>query len=578
MKVKPVRWRRGILLLALLTPLFTMVISVASIDNSAGRDSETGQPNLTAAIVNNDSLSLTDPHLADSGLAGRVLVGELVTAKNSGFSWDITNTETAQVGLKDGTYAAVVTIPENFTAAYISSTTANPVQAMLKIQTDGSQSYLAALLARSLASNLQQSISTGLTKTFVDTLLISISGIGAGLGDIGEGANALTGGLSAMSSLAAELPGLTTDLADGSKLVSDGIYALGDALWSVGEFNNQVVKNSGALVTDINALRVYVTAMPDSPDKTHLLLALDALELNATSVTVQAIESGVAVDAGALAADVIGEGSSLVSDGTQLLADGMPLFSEGLAGATEGAGLLASGLTAASDALPKYSLDQASTLADVIAQPVVSNVEVSPALPGPQAAITAFAAPIALWLGALVLALIYAPFDKKALGTRASSARIVWGASFPPIVMAILQGLLVIAGAWALGVVGVHQIAFAVLMLIAAISFVLLHQGLVAIAGKSAWLASIALLGLQVIAAGVILPAHYLPDWVQSIGAVLPLSQAISASQILITGGTFTVGVMSVFWLVLTAIIGITLISVGVFKGRRSLYGHLVQQ
>lgn len=563
------RWRKPTVWIAALTPVLVALIGISSI-TGADLDSSTGQPNLTAAIVNNDQLSLTDPTLGTSGLAGRVLVGELVNSKNSGFQWDITNAATAQAGLENGDYAAVVTIPENFTDAYISSTTDNPVQAVLSVQTDGSQSYVAALLARALASNLQSSISSALTQTFVDTLLVSFTGISDGLGVIGEGATALQQGLGEMTTLSEDLPTLTSDLAGGSRMVTNGVYLLGDALWSLGNYNNQSIANSATLATDIEALRTYVnTNVSSGAVKTAILAQLDDLELSSDALVLQQTATGLAIGAGAAAADIIGVGSGAVTDGTQMLADGLPLFTQGLEAATTGAGMLASGLNIASEALPQFTPEQAAQRAKNITNPVNTQVTSVPNLPPVLTAVAAFTVPVALWLGALVLALIFTPYERRALISRASTARIVRGSLLPPINVGILQVGFVIVAAIVVGVKVVHHTGFFALLVASMLSFVLLHQGLTAVVGRSAWLASVALLGLQIIAAGVLVPSAFLPAWVSNLGDVLPLSQSIKASQVFLTGGTFSAGLGSLFWLAMTAVLGILLVTIAVARGRR---------
>lgn len=569
MRQSKVRRKRAALLLAILTPLLTTIVGIASIAG-AELDSATGQPNLVAAIVNNDLVSMTDPTLATSGLAGRELVGELVTSQDSGFQWEITDAATAQAGLESGEYSAVVTIPDNFTAAYVSSTTSTPEQAVLSVETNGSQSYIAALLARSLAANLQSGVSSVFTQGFVDTLLVSITGIGDGLGEVASGANALQQGLGEMASLSGQLPGLTSDLAQGSRMVTNGVFLLGDALWSVGAYTDKTITDTGTLASEITTLKNYVEAnVSAGPTKTAIVNQLTALQTNADSLVLQAVETSLAVDAGAAAADVIGAGSEVLTDGSQLLSDGMPLFSTGLTAAQQGAGLLASGLNVASEALPKYSADQAAQLAKVISQPVETELTSVPPLPPVVAAVAAFTIPIALWFGALVLSFVYRPFEPRALRTRASTSRIVWGAVLPPVGLAAVQAALLILGAAAVSVSPVHHLGMLMLIVFSAVSFVLLHQGLAGLVGRSAWLISIALMGLQIVAAGVLVPTSFLPKWVSSLGEVLPLSQSIQASQVFLTGGTFSVGSGALFWLVLTAVLGICLLTVAVNRGRR---------
>jgi putative membrane protein len=372
-----------------------------------------------------------------------------------------------------------------------------------------------------------------------------------------------------MATLSGQLPGLTNDLATGSRLVTNGVFLLGDALWSVGSYAQENITDSGALATDIDSLKTYVQAnVTAGPAKTAILNQLTALQANADSLVAQTVATNLAVDAGAAAAEIIGTGSSYVSDGTDLLAEGMPLFSTGLSAAEQGAGLLASGLNVASEALPKYSADQSAQLAKVISQPVKTDLSSVPPLPPAVTAVAAFTIPIALWFGALVLSLVYRPYEPRTLRTRSSSGRIVWGAILPPAGFALMQAVLITAGAAVVGVSPVHHLGLIMLVVLSAVSFVILHQGLRALFGRSAWLASIALLGLQIVAAGVLVPSPYLPKWVSGLGDVLPLSQSIQASQVFLTGGTFSVGLDALFWLVLTAVIGIVMLVISVSRGR----------
>lgn len=563
------RWRNPAIWIASLTPVVSALIGLAAI-SGAGVDHSTGQPNLTAAIVNNDQLSLSDPTLGTSGLAGRVLVGELVNSEKTGFTWDITNAATAEAGLRNGTYAAVVTIPDNFTDAYISSTTDKPVQAVLSVETDGSQSYVAALLARALATNLHNTISSALTQTFVDTLLVSFTGIGEGLAAIGDGATALEQGLDDMTQLSRVLPGVTSDLASGSRVVTNGVYALGDALWSLGTYNNQAIESSGSLASNIDLLRTYVTnQLPASATKTEILAQLSALELTTDALILQQAATGVAIDTGALAADVIGSGSNLLTEGTRALSDGLPLFTEGLSAATSGAGVLAEGLNDASSALPRYTSEQAAQLAQVVAQPVKTDLTTSPPLPSAVAAISAFTVPVALWLGALAISLVVPTRNRRAALSQASTSRLVLSSLLPAVVIAAIQVVFLGIAALVMGVNVVHHLNVLFIATISAVCFVLLHQGFTALLGRAAWALSLGFLGLQIIAAGVIVPPSFLPDWVSASGDVLPLSQTILAFQRLLTGGQLTDVTSSIITVTLTAALGLVVCVVAHMRLRR---------
>jgi putative membrane protein len=139
----------------------------------------------------------------------------------------------------------------------------------------------------------------------------------------------------------------------------------------------------------------------------------------------------------------------------------------------------------------------------------------------------------------------------------------------PFIGLAAAQGALVILGVLLLRVQPAHTLAFVALISAAAVSFALLHQGLTALTGSFAWVVSVALLALQVLAAGVILPSIFVPDWVLGLGHVLPLSQAIMGAQEAITGGSLAGIANSVVWLLVASVIGILLTLGAVARGRK---------
>lgn len=560
-------WLTTVIVLAI--PLITSVLTMITV--SEPPHTSTGQPALNAAIVNNDQI-VTESLGGESVPvpAGRMLVGELVTNPDDGFSWVITNAETASAGLASGEFSAVVTIPQNFSASYISSTTENPVQATINVQTDGSHSYLAAIIAQSLASSLPDALSNQLTSGFIENLLLGYTALSDGMGEVATGANELTVGLNEIAKITAELPAATNELADGSKLVDAGLNELAKDLWQLAAFSQTSVESSATVVTQIASLKSYVDSASFDPTvKAAILGQLASLETSSATTATNALETDAGIDLGALAADVLKAASGLVSAGNSELAAGMPLLNEGVSGAAAGSGALSSGLSEVAADIPNYTKDQASTLSNVVANPIKTEQVTNPKLPKAVGAVGAVIIPVALWLGALALSFVRDAFSARALGTRASNLRIVSQASLPLAGMAALQGALIVVAIFALQLEPLHPLAFILLTFAAAISFVLLHQGLAALTGRFAWLISLALLALQILAAGVVLPALFVPDWVLTLGSVLPLSQAISGAQEVITGGSLANVTASILWLIVTGVLGLVLTLFAVARGRR---------
>ena len=569
-RVRPVRWRRSVLLLALLTPLLIAGIAMGSL-GTPELDKDTGQPTLQAAIVNEENTVFTVDLAGDSVPApmGRILLGDIVNDKSSGFSWTVTNRADAEAGLASGHFSAVVIIPSNFSKAYLSSFGPQPQQAVLTVETNGSHSYLAAILGRALATNLQTSMSTSMTQGFIDTLLIGYTTMSDGLTDIGTAQGDLTTGLNTIVSVASLLPESTSLLADGAEVVNAGVQGLAWALGALGSWSQGAVDQSAILSGQVSELQTWISQnVTDPVQQQYLLNQMATLQTGADALTTQTFESDLGIDAGAGAAWLIGEGSTAVADGSRALADATPALPDAISLAAQGSQAIADVLNGAGKTVPKYSESQISSLSKAATTPITSKLVTDPPLPQAVGAIGAVTIPVALWLGALVLAFIYAPYERRALGSRASTARLVWGSMFPALIMAAIQTALVLVGLFFLRLSPQHNVGLIALMFLSSIAFVALHQGLAALVGRFSWLISVALLSLQIVAAGVILPSGYLPDWVVTAGSVLPLSQSIQGAQELISAGSVTQALSCGVWLGVTIIIGVVLSAAGVARGR----------
>ena len=111
---RPVTWLT--LIGVLLLPVVIGGILVASLYNPAERLDQ-----INAAIVNEDEPVTIDDQIVP---LGRQLTAGLVEGSDeldSNLTWTLSNTDDAAEGLADGTYDAVVTIPENFSAAATST-------------------------------------------------------------------------------------------------------------------------------------------------------------------------------------------------------------------------------------------------------------------------------------------------------------------------------------------------------------------------------------------------------------------------------------------------------------------------
>lgn len=198
---------------------------------------------VTAAVVNLDEPVTVDGQLTP---LGRVLAGELVGGgsgasggadaetggTDAGFTWVLTDETDAAAGLDSGEYAAVVTIPENFSSAATSFARAatdpdeQPEVATIDIQTSDRGRLLDAALSNIVVNTATSVLNEQLGSGFVGGVFVGMSELGAGLDEAASGAQQLARGSSQLADGTAELATGTSELASGASQLSGGASQL----------------------------------------------------------------------------------------------------------------------------------------------------------------------------------------------------------------------------------------------------------------------------------------------------------------------------------------------------------------
>jgi putative membrane protein len=650
--------RRVAVVLAVLTPLLIAGVAVtalraepaASASPGAGAGSGSSAsgaaapvgPVLPAAVVNQDALIFLDSDgkvtTETSGTtpvaAGKLLVSELTKGTSGqGFAWTVTDADTAAGGLDSGQFSAVVTIPKEFSAAYVSSGGTDPVQAQLQVQTNGATSYVTGLLASALSVNLQSALSEQATEQFVSTTLGAFTTLhdqlgtaAGGAGELATGAEALAGymgdlstgvagaakgatdldaavqalaiGMDGIAAGTADLPVYADKLAQGTVLVNDGVTIVRGQFADRAAESTSITEQQTALATSLGLL--YESMDPADPNREAMRLAAEdaglialeqagltaLLDLDYLGVDTVLSPGATLVSQGAteFASDLplltttltgVAGGTTQLAVGTKALSGGMADLAGGAAGIAGGSTdlatntrLLANGLGDAAAAVPSYTTDQQKTLATVVTEPIVTQQSDLDALPSPAAAIAAVAVPLALWLGAFAIYLLLAPFGRRELASTASTFRVVVGALLPAAVLAVVQAAVVAVVLFAVGAHPAHLAGAVVFSLVMSVSFVMLHQGLVALFGQAGRLVSLALVVVQVAAAAVILPNGLSSPFYTGLASVLPLSHAITGMQALIGGGAPAVAAQAALVLLVFAALGFTLTLLAATRAR----------
>jgi putative membrane protein len=663
---RPVTWLT--LIGVLLLPAVIGGILVAALYNPTDR-----LDNITAAIVNDDvPVELNGQPVP----LGRQLTGGLVkgaTDQPSNIDWVISNDDDAAAGLADGTYTAVVTIPENFTAASLSTRPGEtPEKATINVQTapdarvvDGAITAQLASTASSvygseLSSQYLKNVFLGFTtlsdqlgtaasgahqladgasqaatgsaqlRDGIGQLAVGADGLADGAAQLGAGAGPLADGAASLATGAGALAGGTRDaaagveklaagadgIAAGNQQLADRINGLADQIppqFATGaeelaqaapQVNTALTDAAAALrqaAADCTGTAEQCQALRDAsaradaalPEATQTVtrigdLAGQAAQLPAgiraiADANQQLADGSTGLAGGARDAasglGTIATGIDGVAGGATRLADGARQFGEGAAALSSGAGQLASG---ASDAetgaaqltdgvdqvasgsssladgldtavaqLPTYTDAQATTLADVVADPV-SATGASDSLFG-LAAVPLLSMAV-LWFGGLASFVAFQAVSARALTSRRPSTLVALRGFLPAAAVGAVQGLLVAAvvqvasrydwADWAL---------FALISVAAGVAFAAVHQALVAVfGGAGRWVAAV--IGALALGATIV---STVPPALAGAAALLPTAPVYDAMLgALSSSGGVAAGVAGfAVWAVLTLIV-----------------------
>ncbi|MBS1673756.1 MAG: YhgE/Pip family protein [Actinobacteria bacterium] len=196
---------------------------------------------MTAAIVNDDKPVTVNGQLAP---LGRQLAAGLVDGtgeKDENLTWVISNEKDAAAGLKNGTYQAVVRIPEGFSAAAVSGGTAvqDPAkpakQATISVTTATQARAADGLIANQIANVAASTMGSEISQSTLKNVLVGFGTLGDKIGEAANGADKLATGAASAATGAGALPDGATKLADGAGQLSDGAGQLSSGLGAIAD-------------------------------------------------------------------------------------------------------------------------------------------------------------------------------------------------------------------------------------------------------------------------------------------------------------------------------------------------------
>ncbi|MGV2985263.1 YhgE/Pip family protein [Microbacterium sp. AGC85] len=551
-----------------------------------------------ALVVQDDGATGTNADGTDESVNYGDKVAENLIEGNA-FDWQEMTADAAATALHDGSVDFTVTIPSDFSAALTSAAGTDPHQALIELETNDANNYLASSMGTQAVEKIRSSVAQMVGSEAAERLLTGLSDVRDSLSDATDGASRLadgaataSGGSATLAEGTAQLADGTAQLADGTAQLASGASQLADGAQQVSEGNQQiadVADQAGGIVQDaadtLPQIRTDIAETLASQGLTQeeidtVLATLDPLaeRLQQGNTTVQDAVSRI--DRLAEGSATLASSARTLSDGAATLATGAGTVSTGAAAANDGAAQLRDGLVTLADGtvelrdglaagveqIPASTPELRRSQADTISDPLrVSSDKVASA-EDYGAGLAPFFAALAAWIGIYALFLIVKPISRRAVTALHSPIRITLAGWLTPAALGALQmvglmGVLAITLGFrfdnALGTLGV--------MVLASATFAAIILALNVWLGSVGQFLGLVLMVLQLVTAGGTFPWQTLPAPLAALHHVLPLGYVVDAMRQLMYGGDFArawwdLAVLAMWLLgaLLLAIIGVT--------------------
>ncbi|WP_215522849.1 YhgE/Pip family protein [Varibaculum prostatecancerukia] len=233
---------------------------------------------LKAAVVNLDQPATATSANGEKTLnLGESLEKELYKDDAPGFDWTKASLPQAKSGLEDGTYKALLLIPNNLSSSY--AKLADPQsqvpgkKAQLELRTDDAVNYLQGTMATSAALALQAALSHEGAAGYIDQLLLSTGPLKEGFLDAASGADQLAAGGEQLGTGADTLVVGLGDLADGSVKIRNGALKLRDGITAYTGGVSSLNSGLGQLNSNMPKLAAGAKQVDGGVDQIHQQVA-----------------------------------------------------------------------------------------------------------------------------------------------------------------------------------------------------------------------------------------------------------------------------------------------------------------
>ncbi|MEH7754177.1 YhgE/Pip domain-containing protein [Bacillus toyonensis] len=359
-----------------------------------------------------------------------------------------------------------------------------------------------------------------------------------GLGTLSERANQMAGGINQLADGSSQVTGGlgtlsvgVTKLADGSSQVTGGLDTLSVGVSKLADGSSQVTGGLGTLSVGANQMTGGITQLADGSSQ---------------------VTTGLGTLNGGL--NKMSTGSTQLIDGVNKLADGSGKVTDGLVKVNDGSGELAEKLGEGAEKTGEVKGTDKTY--DMFANPVKVKTEKLAEVPNYGTGFTPYFLSLGLFVGALLLSIVYPLRDtvgvpKSGFSWFISKFGVLLSVG---IIQAIVADVILLFG---LGV-EVQSIPYFILFsIVTSLAFIALIQCLVTAFGDAGRFIAIITLIIQLTTSAGTFPLELIPKFLQPFNTWLPMTYSVSGLKAVVSSGDFNfmwqnIGILMIFIVVLS--------------------------
>ncbi|MES5847843.1 MULTISPECIES: YhgE/Pip domain-containing protein [unclassified Bacillus cereus group] len=372
------------------------------------------------------------------------------------------------------------------------------------------------------------------------------------INQLADGSGKVTGGLGALSAGANQMAGGVNQLADGSSQVTGGLGQLSAGANQMAGGVNQLADGSSQVTGGLGQLSAGVSKLADGSSQVTGGLGQLSVGANQMAGGVNQLAGGsgqVTTGLGALST-----GSTQLIDGVNKLADGSGKVTDGLVKVNDGSGELAEKLGEGAEKTGEVKGTDKTY--DMFASPVKVKTEKMAEVPNYGTGFTPYFLSLGLFVGALLLSIVYPLRDtvgvpKSGFSWFISKFGVLLSVG---IIQAVVADIILLFG---LGV-EVQSIPYFILFsIVTSLAFIALIQCLVTAFGDAGRFIAIITLIIQLTTSAGTFPLELIPKFLQPFNAWLPMTYSVSGLKAVVSSGDFNfmwqnIGMLMIFIVVLS--------------------------